>query len=155
MKHAAPVRRELGDPDGVQPARAADQPGGSPPPVDRRLRARNWCHSSESVLAELGGVERALVVHGAGGVDELTTLGPNTGVPRRGRETYARLQTSTRLRLAFETRLSSPHLAGGGGSTDNAARTRAISRGREQGLASDTVVLNAAAALYLLRERCR
>ena len=76
MKHAAPVRRELG----VRTVFNLLGPLTNPAGARRQLigvYAPELVPLIASVLAELGGVERALVVHGAGGVDELTTLGPN------------------------------------------------------------------------------
>ena len=86
MRHAAPVRRELGDADGVQRARPADEPGAA--------RARRWsastrrgsCRTIAEALVQLG-ARRAFVVHGAGGIDELSPLGPEPrlrGRRRRG-----------------------------------------------------------------------
>ena len=40
MRHAAPVRRELGDANGLQRPRPADEPGRRPGPGRRRVRAR-------------------------------------------------------------------------------------------------------------------
>src|SRR5262249_39541898 len=73
MRHARPGRRELGVRTALnllgpltQPAGAGPPPGGGPPPGIPHLLAR--------ALALLG-ARRAWVVHGADGIDELTTTG--------------------------------------------------------------------------------
>ena len=143
MKHAAPVRRELG----VRTVFNLLGPLTNPAGARRQLigvYAPELVPLIASVLAELGGVERALVVHGAGGVDELTTLGPNRACLVEGGN--VRNYDVDPASLGFEP----GELAdlAGGSALDNAARTRATLEG-EAGPASDTVVLNAAAALLV------
>ncbi len=95
------------------------------------------------VLAALGG-ERAWVVHGAGGLDELAVEGPSEvallegGTVRRVRVHPADAGVPTGSHAAL--RVSSP--------AESAARIRAVLAG-EPGLARDIVVLNAAAALVV------
>lgn len=76
MRHAIPVRRELGVPTAfnflgplANPARVRRQVVGVGDPAMAPRMAR--------VLAA-GGAEHVLVVHGAGGLDELSTMGPST-----------------------------------------------------------------------------
>jgi anthranilate phosphoribosyltransferase len=76
MRHAVPVRRELGVPTAfnflgplANPARVRRQVLGVGDPAMAPKMAR--------VLAA-GGATRALVVHGADGLDELSTTGPST-----------------------------------------------------------------------------
>jgi anthranilate phosphoribosyltransferase len=100
-----------------------------------------------SVLAEvLGmlGVERALVVHGAGGLDELSLQGP--AIATEWREGHTRSFSIDPAALGFAAhplaRLR------GGNATENADRIRRV-LGGEPGAAGDVVALNAGAALYV------
>lgn len=94
------------------------------------------------VLLKLGS-EGAFVVHGHGGLDELTTTGPNRISVLQGG------QVSTRdldpAELGFE-QIKLIDLAGGD-AFENARITRGILGGQTDGAKRDTVVLNAAAAL--------
>ena len=94
------------------------------------------------VLLALG-AEAALVVHGAGGMDELSTLGETrvTEVKNKQITTYTLNPEMLGLPAAAPTDL------GGGTAGENAVITRAILNG-EPGPRQDIVVLNAAAALY-------
>ncbi len=142
MRHAAPVRRELG----VRTVFNLLGPLTNPAGARRQLigvYAPELVPLIASVLAELG-VERALVVHGAGGVDELTTLGVNRACLVEGAK--ARNYDIDPAELGFEP--GSLEDLAGGSAEDNAERTRAI-LGGETGPASDTVALNAAAALLV------
>jgi anthranilate phosphoribosyltransferase len=142
MKYAAPVRRELGIRTVFNLLGPLTNPAGARRQVIG-VYEPELVPLMGAVLGELG-VERALVVHGAGGVDELTTLGPNTACLIEGTEVRdVQIDPAT---LGFETG-SLSELRGGTGA-QNATRTRSILMG-EQGLARDTVVLNAAAALYM------
>lgn len=89
------------------------------------------------------GVERALVVHGAGGLDEFSLAGPNQ-VAAVGAIETAQMQ-ATYLGLA-PARVAA--LAGGASAQENAELLRTIFRG-ERGPRRDVVVLNAAAVLMV------
>lgn len=91
------------------------------------------------------GTERALVVHGSDGMDELTTTGPSSAAL----VTAGRVETLTvdAKRLGFE-RATLAALAGGT-PDQNASITRAILAG-EAGARRDIVLLNAAAALWVV-----
>ena len=142
MKHAAPVRRELG----IRTVFNLLGPLTNPAGARRQLigvYAPELVPLIATVLAELG-VERALVVHGAGGVDELTTLGPNRAcLVENGKVRNYDVDPAS---FGFEP--GEPADLAGGSASENAARTRAILEG-ETGSASDTVVLNSAAALLV------
>jgi anthranilate phosphoribosyltransferase len=142
MRHARPVREALGVRTAfnllgplTNPAGAARQVVGVSRPEHTELLAR--------ALGQLG-TDRAWVVHGAGGLDELSTLGytkvselaggavntfyvhpADAGVPVGSREGLA-----------------------GGTAEENAAIVRAVIDGAT-GAARDVVVLNAGAALFI------
>ncbi len=89
-------------------------------------------------------ISRALVVHGGEGMDELTLSGTNQVYDvRGGQPPQMRTLDATTLGLAPAPR----EALRGGSAEENAAITRNILRGREQGPKRDVVLLNAAAAL--------
>ena len=140
MRHAAPVRQELGTRTVfnvlgplANPAGARDGVFGVYAPALARTYAE--------ALAGLG-ARRALVVHGAGGVDELTPSGPSLVVEvSDGRITEWQLDPAT-LGLAA----SEPAELRGGDAAENAAAIRRVLDG-ERGGRRDAIVLNAGAAL--------
>jgi anthranilate synthase/phosphoribosyltransferase len=94
------------------------------------------------VLGTLGS-QAAFVVHGAGGLDELTTTGPNqVSVLREGR---VETRTFDPADLGFLR--AQPADLRGGDAGENAGITRGILSGSLNGARCDVVVLNAAAAL--------
>jgi anthranilate phosphoribosyltransferase len=141
MKHAIGPRRELGvrtifnllGPL-TNPASARAQVLGVYDPALTETMAR--------VLASLGS-HAAFVVHGAGGLDELTTTGSNrVSVLREGQvETHSFDPAD----LGFSR--ARPEELNGGDAEENAAITRGILSGTLNGARQDVVVLNAAAAL--------
>jgi anthranilate phosphoribosyltransferase len=94
------------------------------------------------VLGSLGG-QAAFVVHGHGGLDELTTSGPNRVSHLHGGqvETYALDPAGLGLRPASEEDLR------GGDPAENAAMLRALLCGEDHSPRLDVVLLNSAAAL--------
>lgn len=97
-----------------------------------------------AVLAGLGAV-RALVVHGDDGLDELTTTAANqAALVRDGR--VERIQIDAQTLGLPRARLADLR---GGSAAENAATTRAILAG-EKGPRRDIVLLNAAAALWVV-----
>jgi len=94
------------------------------------------------VLGQLGS-RAAFVVHGASGLDELSTTGPNrVSALRDGRASSFELDPAA---LGF-SRATLDELAGGT-PEENAAITREVLGGFDRGPRRDVVVLNAAAAL--------
>jgi anthranilate phosphoribosyltransferase len=140
MKHAMGPRRELGVRTIFNLLGPLTNPAGAAVQVlgvfDCRL-TETLAH----VLRALGS-RTAYVVHGAGGLDELSTTGPNqVSELRRG---AVRTFTLEPLDLGLpRSRLAD--LQGGDAAT-NAALTRAVLQG-ERGPRRDVVLLNAAAAL--------
>ena len=95
------------------------------------------------VLASLG-TEAALVVHGSGGLDELTTIGPSrVSELRDGKVRTYQLDPRS---LGFAPAPFSDLV--GGSAQENAVITSAILKGEDHSARRDTVVLNAAAALF-------
>ena len=94
------------------------------------------------VLASLG-TRAALVVHGSGGLDELTTIGPSrVSELRDGKVRTYQLDPQS---LGFAHAPFSDLV--GGSAQENAVITSAILKGEDRSARRDTVVLNAAAAL--------
>jgi anthranilate phosphoribosyltransferase len=140
MRHAGPVRKELGIPTVfnflgplANPAGAKHQSIGV---SDHKMAERMI-----GVLAHLGS-EYAFVVHGEDGLDEVTTTGP----------TYIfRLKDGEITHAEFTPEdfgVPRAHLSDllGGGVDDNIAITRAI-LGGEKGPKRDAAVVNASAAI--------
>ncbi len=142
MRHAAQARRELGVRTAfnllgplTNPAGASRQLVGVPRPEMTELVA----HS----LALLGS-RRAWVVHGADGLDELSTTGHTKVSECRGgrvRTFYVHPRDAGLPRASVET-------LRGGDASENAALARKVLEGAA-GPARDVVLLNAAAALLV------
>jgi anthranilate phosphoribosyltransferase len=142
MRFLAPVRSELG----LRTIANCLGPLLNPVGV-RRQMAGVYAEELVAPLAEaLGrlGAERALVVHGSDGLDEITTTGP----------THAALLEAGRVRtLALDpASLGVPRARAsdlqGGDAAANAAIVRAVLAG-EPGPAREIVCVNAAAALWV------
>lgn len=142
MRFAAPVRAELGIPTVfnilgplAHPGRLTRQVVGVPDPsVGERMI---------EVLAATGS-ERSLVVTGDGGLDELSTTGPNTVFELRAGEITRTTLDPEELGIAT---VSVDAIRGGDAET-NAAITRSLLAG-ESGAVRDIVALNAAAGLVV------
>jgi anthranilate phosphoribosyltransferase len=96
------------------------------------------------VLQHLGG-EAAFVVHGHGGLDELTTTGPNQVSELR--EGQVRTYTLDPAELGFKRGRLDDLL--GGDPQENARITRGLLNGTVDGGKRDVVLLNASAALVV------
>jgi len=96
------------------------------------------------VLQKLG-VERAMVVHGGGGLDELSLEGENTCCLLRQEQI-----TSFTFKASDYGLQTAPNVAlQGGNSSRNAGFTENILNGTLSGPMRDVVILNAAAGFYL------
>jgi len=141
MKHAVGPRHELGARTIFNLLGPLTNPAGARRQVvgvyDPALVETIAC-----VLGELG-AERALVVHGAGGLDEFSTLGPSRVAEWSGSTVDAYDVDPIELGIPA-ARMSD---LAGGSSRKNAAAIGAILDGRG-GPQSDIVLLNAAAAIY-------
>ena len=143
MKHVGPIRRELGMPTIMNvlgpvtnPAGARRQVVGVSDPALLELIA--------GALAELGH-ERALVVHGAPGLDELSPIGPTEMVEVADGRVERR--TFDPAELGWEP--FDPKGLGGAECDENARTVEGVLRGKVGGVARAAVVLNAGAAVYV------
>lgn len=145
MRHAGPVRRELG----VRTVFNVLGPLTNPAGARRQVIGVYAPHLVEpiaQVLAQLG-VDHALVVHGAGGLDELTPTGEN--MMAEVRDQQISVTTLDPRPLADGPAPGSPaDLRVEGGPVENAAVIRTVFDG-ERGPRRDAVILNAAAALLV------
>ncbi len=140
MRHVGPVRAELGIPTVFNILGPLSHPG--------RLRRQvigvaDWSIADRMirVLRATGSV-RSLVVHGEGGLDELTTTGPSKMLSLEGGEITELAVDAAALGLAPAT----PEDLAGGDAAVNADIARRVFAG-EPGPKRDIVVLNAAAGL--------
>jgi anthranilate phosphoribosyltransferase len=142
MKHAAQTRKDLGIRTAfnllgplTNPARPGRQIVGVPRPELTELLARS--------LALLGS-DRAWVVHGADGLDELSTTGYTKVSECRG----TAVQTFYVHPADFGLHKASSESLKGGDAATNASIVRGI-LGGEPGRPRDVVLLNAGAALFV------
>ena len=142
MKHAAQARRDLGVRTAfnllgplTNPARPSRQIVGVPRPEFTELLARS--------LALLGS-ERAWVVHGSDGLDELST----TGYTKVSECRNGAVQTFYVHPSDYGLAKASPESLKGSDARTNADIIRAVLGGK-QGAPRDVVLLNAGAALFV------
>ncbi|MEW5869562.1 MAG: anthranilate phosphoribosyltransferase [Chloroflexota bacterium] len=141
MKHAIGPRRELGQRTIfnllgplTNPAGATHQLIGVYDPA--------LTHTLAAVLGDLGGTA-ACVVHGHGGLDELTTSGPN----RVSQLQDGQVRTYTLEGRELGLRPAAPEDLRGGDPAENARLLHALLAGQDPSPRRDVVLLNAAAAL--------
>ena len=140
MKHAAPIRRELG----LRTVFNALGPLTNPAGAEAQLLgvyAPELTELHASVLRNLGS-QRAFVVHGIGGLDELSTLGETRVTELRDGElrTYHLAPEELGLKRARAEQVQ------GRTPEENAELLMSVLRG-EDGPAREIVLLNAAAAI--------
>ena len=140
MRHAAPVRRELAARTVFNVLGPLTNPAGARAQVVG-VYAPALVRTIADVLAQLG-AHRAFVVHGAGGIDELSPAGPNLvcevvdgGVHEREIDP-----------LELGVPRCDPEELRGGSPEENAAAIRAVFEGENGGRRS-AVLLNAAGAI--------
>ncbi len=141
MKHAIGPRRELGQRTIFNVLGPLTNPAGATHQLigvyDPALTA-----PLAEVLGALGG-EAAFVVHGHGGLDELSTDGPN----RISHLLHRRVTTFELDAAELGLRPASLEQLRGGDPARNASILRALLAGEDQSPRRDVVLLNAAAAL--------
>src|SRR3989441_2133997 len=141
MRHAAAVRKELATRTVFNVLGPLTNPAGARAQVVGVYSAELVSTIAE-VLARLG-ARRAFVVHGAGGIDELSPVGPNLLAEVVDGEVLER-------RLDPEAELGIPRCSveelRGGSPSENAQAIRAVFAGAEGGR-RDAILLNAAGAI--------
>ena len=140
MRHAAPVRRELGARTVFNVLGPLTNPAGARAQVVG-VYSRELVRTLADVLAQLG-ARRAFVVHGAGGIDELSPLGPNAVAEVAG----GRVRERTIDPLDLGVPRCAPGELRGGMPVENAAAIREVFRGGNGGR-RDAILLNAAGAI--------
>jgi anthranilate phosphoribosyltransferase len=140
MRHAAPVRRELAARTVFNVLGPLTNPAGARAQVVG-VYAPELVRTIAEVLAQLG-ASRAFVVHGAGGIDELSPAGPNF--------VCEVVDGTVRTRNIDPVELGLPRCEldelRGGSPVENAAAIRAVFAGEDGGRRS-AILLNAAGAI--------
>jgi anthranilate phosphoribosyltransferase len=145
MKHVGPTRREIGIRTVFNILGPLTNPAGARYQVLGVADAKLLRLMAE-VLLRLG-CERALVVHGEDGVDELSLAAPTRVFEVRGREGEIREYSVTPDELGLV--VSAREAVLGGDAAANAETMRRVLGGEQRGAVADMVALNAAAALYV------
>jgi anthranilate phosphoribosyltransferase len=140
MKHAAAVRRELATRTVFNVLGPLTNPAGARAQVVG-VFAPDLVPTIAAVLSELG-AHRAFVVHGAGGIDELSPAGPNLVAEVVDGRVIERVidPLDVGVPRCMDRALS------GGTPAENAAIIRSVLTGADGG-ARDAIVLNAAGAI--------
>ncbi len=142
MRFAAPVRRELAARTVFNILGPLTNPAGATAQLIG-VYAPELLPLVANVLTLLG-TERALVVHGAGGIDELSPAGPNLA-----REVVSGTLRETVIDpIEFGVPRCQPADLAGGSPEQNASDIREVFRGT-QGPKRDAILLNGAAALFV------
>jgi anthranilate phosphoribosyltransferase len=141
FRHAAPVRRELATRTVFNVLGPLTNPAGARAQIVG-VYAPELVRTIAEVLARLG-ARRAFVVHGAGGIDELSPSGPNL--------VCEVVDGTVREREIDPEELGVPRCAPeelrGGAPDENAAAIRRVLSGEGRGGARSAVLLNAAGAI--------
>jgi anthranilate phosphoribosyltransferase len=140
MRHAAPVRRELAARTVFNVLGPLTNPAGARAQVVG-VYSPDLVPVIARVLNQLG-ARRAFVVHGAGGVDELSPVGPNLVCE----VAHGRVRRREIDPLDLGVARCDPADLAGGSPEENAAKIRAVLDGANGG-ARSAVLLNAAGAI--------
>jgi anthranilate phosphoribosyltransferase len=141
MRHAGPVRRELG----IRTVFNFAGPLANPAGVKRQVVgvADGSMASTVARVLQANGAERAMVVYGHDGLDELTITGPSTVLEIRDNFLVEHTIDPETLGLKLQR-----HAPEGGDTQANAELARAVLAG-EPGPHRDIVILNGAAGLVV------
>ncbi|HEX2654894.1 MAG TPA: anthranilate phosphoribosyltransferase [Xanthobacteraceae bacterium] len=142
MKHVGPTRVELGTRTIFNLLGPLSNPAG----VKRQMVgvfSKQWVEPLAHVLGKLGS-ERAFIVHGSDGLDEITTSGPTTvaSLENGGVKVFEINPADVGISLV------KPQALRGGDAQQNAEALMAVLKG-QKGPYRDVAVLNAAAALMV------
>src|SRR5207247_348610 len=140
MRHAAPVRKELATRTVFNVLGPLTNPAGARAQVVG-VYAPSLVRTIAEVLAQLG-ARRAFVVHGAGGIDELSPAGPNLVCEVVDGDVHERELDPLELGVPR----CAPDDLRGGAPAENAAAIRSVLAGEDGGRRS-AVLLNAAGAI--------
>ena len=143
MRHVAPVRAELGIPTVFNLLGPLSNPGR----VTRQvIGTADWNLAPRMIeVLEATGSEHAMIVHGDGGIDELSVTGPSRVLELvDGAVIESDIDPAA---LGFAPAGSDDVV--GGDAAENAAIARRILNGEETGARRDMIVLNAAAGLVV------
>ncbi|MFZ4619214.1 MAG: anthranilate phosphoribosyltransferase [Bacteroidota bacterium] len=141
MKYAMPVRKELGMRTIFNMLGPLTNPAGAKRQVLGVFR-RSLTETVANVLLDLG-TERALVVHGEGGMDELSTIGET----RISEIVHGEVKTYTFSYASVGIPTADLRALSGGDSETNKLVIESVLSGTK-GAPRDIVVLNAGAAIY-------
>jgi anthranilate phosphoribosyltransferase len=143
-RFVVPVRRDLG----VRTIFNMLGPLTNPAGASRQLIGVSDAGHLETIAGALAllGVERALVVSGEDGIDEVSSSAPTRVVEVNGPDIRRYTLTPEKLGIPLARSATDPALAGGT-PAENAEVTRAILAG-EQGPRADLALVNAGAAIY-------
>lgn len=143
MRHAAGPRRQLGTRTAFNLLGPIVNPAG----VRRQVLGVSDAGSAERIAQVLHvlGVERALVVHGHDGLDEVTVTGPTRIYDVTSDGVWSSSTTPEQLGVPTRAVGAIP----GGDIARNAELVRGVLAGTEHGAARDVVLVNAAAALLV------
>ncbi|MFN0263535.1 anthranilate phosphoribosyltransferase [Tepidamorphus sp. 3E244] len=142
MKHVGPTRVELG----TRTVFNLLGPLSNPASVKRALVgvfSLEWVEPVAHVLNQLG-MERAWVVHGSDGLDEITTTGPTRVASLEG----GKVSTFDIDPQSVDISIADPSYLKGGDGDHNAAALRSVLNG-DRGPYRDIVLMNAGAALVV------
>src|SRR5882762_3327052 len=142
MKHVGPTRVELGTRTIFNLLGPLSNPAG----VKRQMVgvfSRQWVEPLAHVLKNLGS-DRAYVVHGSDGLDEITTAGPTAVAALE----HGSVRTFEIVPESLGIARVKPDALRGGDAATNAAALKAVLEGRKSAY-RDVAVLNAAAALVV------
>ncbi len=142
MKHVGPTRVEMGTRTIFNLLGPLSNPAG----VTRQMVgvfSRSWVEPLAEVLRALGS-ERAWVVHGSDGLDEITTTGPTAVAELKD----GAIRSFEIAPEEFGIARATPEALKGGDGAANAQALRAVLAG-EAGAYADIALMNAAAALLV------